>query len=368
MNWKRGDKLAEVISSQFPKTFKAAYPRHIQTPAGYADPRIYAATLFGHLKACESFGLLELAHKTAYGIAVTLINHRVPTYFVADEFAQAVANTDLPGDFKFEELKWPLDAQVFVLSDKFSMSYFGTYAPFLSVCRLNPGKYPEDFPRPMPVVESPYMSFIIPGSRILFDYPHFGSSTPVTYNGSYPMSEGLDTAQNAPWNDATVFERAFHGVGPMLKGELVGEQEEKFILQARHLIVKLLLAVANRPSLVEHGRVTRHAVVTPQGKVKLPELVSPNVIGRTYRISRRHSTEGSSAGRSAPRFKYRRGHFTWQAKRFKNVEFVSVDEMPRRADGFIDFDAAGEKADKFRACHERIWIEGFFFDEDEGRE
>jgi hypothetical protein len=55
------------------------------------------------------------------------------------------------------------------------------------------------------------------------------------------------------------------------------------------------------------------------------------------------------------------------ARQFKNVEFISVDSMPRKTDGAIDFDTAGvEKADKFRACHVRTWIEGFFFDEEEG--
>jgi hypothetical protein len=320
--------------------------------------------MYGHLSVIQDLGMTELAHRTAYSTTLNLIANRVPTYFIADEFAQACANTDLPGDFKFAELKWPMAAQVFVLSDQFCQSYYGFSAPFLSASRINKGVYPGNFTRSIPQGEIPYPPLECQSDHILLDFPCFSPEIPVTYNGSYPLNEGVAIFKDAPWNDATVFENAYHQRDFSPKtGGLTLEQEQIFCQKAQHLAIKLLLTIAEMPALVEHGHTTRHALVTQQGKVKLPELVSANVIGRSYRIPRRYAEGKASSSRAKPRFKYRRGHYAWAAKRLKGVEFISVEEMPRNAVG-IDFDAAGEtKSDKFRTCHARTWIEGFFFDE-----
>ncbi len=363
---RRIERVAVGLRERYPKSFKAVYPRNIVVPAGFTDPILYGAILMGHLSVVHDHAMNELAHRTAYGVALSLVANRVPTYFIADEFAQAVANTDLPGDFKFAELKWPMEAQLFVLSDNFVESYYGHYAPFLVIGRLKAGMYPKDFIKPIPQGEISYPPIGLTQDRIILDYPFFSTEIPVTYNGSYPMADGIEIFKSAPWNDATVFENAYHSrdLGPKVGG-LTREQEDVFAQKAQQLAVKLLLTIAEMPALIEHGHTARHAIVVQSGRVKLPELVSANVIGRTYRIPRRYAPGATTGTRAKPRFKYRRGHYAWVAKRFKNVEFISVEEMPRKLEGFIDFDAAGtEKADKFRACHIRTWIEGFFFDEE----
>lgn len=367
MNFHAMEKRADEYQARHPLAFKAAYPRNISVPKGYSDPRLYAAILLSHIQIVQRMGFSELAHKTGYGISISLVANRVPTYFVADEFARAVANTDIPRDFKFAELKWPMEALIFALSDEFCQSYFGHVgAPFLSVIHGKAGEYPGDFNR-MPKMDMPMATLKWVRDWIMMDCAFFGAELPVTYNAAYPMTDGIDVFKTAPWNDATVFEYASRNMPPQkMKGELDAEAQEEFIQKAQQLIVKLLLAMAAMPAYREEGKVTRHAVVTQQGKVKLPEIVSPNLIGRIYKIPRKTgatilTTEGE---RAKPKFSYRRGHFAWTALRYKNAEFISVREMPRKPEGHIDFDAAGEDLSaKFRACHERQWIEGFFFDE-----
>jgi hypothetical protein len=365
VNLRRVEQLVSNLAAAHPLAFKAVYPRNTVVPKGYTDPRLYSCVLLGNLRVVQYVAMQELAHRTAYCMSLSLIANRVPTYFVADEFAQAVANTDLPGDFKFAELKWPMDAQLFVLSEQFCQAYYGhTGAPFLSIARMKTGTYPQDFAR-VPPLDTPTPSIDLTMDRIVMDYDFFGAEIPVTYNGSYPMKDGIEIFKTAPWNDATIMESAYHGMDLEPKGALTKEQEDQFVLKAQKLAIKLLLTVSELPAMVEHGKVTRHAIVTQQGKVKLPQLYSANVIGRTYRIPRKYAAV-STGSRAKPRFKYRRGHWTWQAKRFKNVEFVAVDQMPRKPEGFIDFDAAGEElSGKFRSCHERQWIEGFFFEDEE---
>lgn len=360
--------MADELEKQYAKAFKAAYPRKIVVPSGYADPKAYSATLVGDLLVTQDPRMRATAHLTAYLGAMALIANKVPTYFVAPEFALAVANTDLPGDFKFAELRWPLNAQIFVLPDEFVAQYYGNcYAPFLSVSRLQKGDYPGGFGK-MPEVEVPLMPVGINVDKMIIDFPAFlGLDMPTDYNGNYPMNLGVEVFKTAPWADMTGYEEKAHGVVFDRRHELNKEEENEFIQKALQLAVKLILTIAERPGLVEHGTVTRHAKVH-QGRVIQPQLVSANVIGRTYRIRREITSHAVAASgqRRPPRFKYRRGHLTWQAKRFKNLEFISVDQMPRKEEGIIDFDAAGELlSGKFRACHERKWIEGFLFEDKE---
>jgi hypothetical protein len=368
INLHAAEKRADEYQARYPLTFKAAYPKNIAVPKGYMDPRLMAATMIRSIQLIREMGFSELAHKTGFGISISLMANRVPTYFVADEFAQAVANTDIPKDFKFAELKWPLPALIFVLSDNFRRAYFGNEgAPFLSVVNAKAGDYPRDFQRfPKIDVQVPTIKWL--REWIMMDYAYFGSETPITYNSTYPITDGVEVFKEASWEDATVFEYAArntpHG---LIKGELTGDAEQEFVQKAQQLALKLLLTMSIMPTCREEGKVTRHAIVTPQKVVKLPELVSPNFIGRTYKIQRKCTIVGTEGvSRAKPRFFYRRGHYAWIAINYRDPQFISVKEMPRKPEGHIDFDAAGDAlSSRFRACHDRQWIEGFLFDEDD---
>lgn len=357
--------ITERIAESAPVAFHAAFPRHIVPPNGYFNPRHYASTLVGNLLVVRDPAMNQLPHMTAYMTSLALIANKVPTYFVAYEFAQAVANTELPRDFKFAEIKWPLDAQLFVLPDQFVWQYYGCYAPFLALCRCPGGEYPAILRPRLPQTEIPYTPFINAVDKLAVDFPIFhNKGTPTDYNGNYPMTAGIEVFQTAAWVDSTHYEEELHGfIYEQRKTDLTPDQEKVFMDKALTLAMKLILAVACRPGAVEHGKITRPMKVK-RGQVVLKELWGPNVIGRAYRIPRQTapSTETVTVTRSKPRFTFRRGHYSWVAKRFKGVEFVSVEQMPHREDGTIDFDAAGtELSDKFRTVHERQWIEGILF-------
>lgn len=374
--------LADALDKdQTPLAFRACNPRGIQPPTGYCNPRYYAALMVGDLIAIQHPGSQALPHVTAYMNALMLIANTVPTYFISYEFAQAVANTELPGDFKFSELKWPLDAQLFVLPDQFVYQYYGVYAPFISVSKVQPVKYPDALGSRIPELEVD-LPMVEPNvEKVLIDYPIFHQvGTPTDYNGNYPTSMGIEAFKDSPWVDSTPFERERVSMlfGPDAEGlrwkqGLSGDQETEYIDKALRFAMKLMLCVAARPGLVEHGHITRPAKVDRAGRSRGKELWSPNIIGRAYRIPRQAVERTVATGeRAKPRFVFRRGHWTWQAKRVKGVEFVSVEQMPRKEAptsaeeatkvGVIDFSAAGPELEaKFRACHERMWIDGILF-------
>lgn len=358
--------LTESIAEAAPLAFHAAHPRNIVPPSGYFNPKHYASTLVGDLLVVRDPAMNQLPHLTAYMTALALIANKVPTYFIAYEFAQAVANTELPRDFKFAEIKWPLDAQLFVLPDQFVAQYYGCYAPFMAVCRCPAGEYPGVFRNRLPRTEIEYSPIYNQVDKLAVDFPVFHDrGTPTDYNGNYPMSAGIEVFSTADWVDSTRYEEELHGFTVAeRRTDLTPEQERIFMDKALQLSMKLILAVSCRPGIVEHGHITRPMKIK-RDRVVQKELWSPNVIGRTYRIPRQGVT-AAPGSRSKPRFTFRRGHYAWVAKRFKGVEFISVDQMPHREDGTIDFDGAGtELSDKFRTVHERQWIEGILFG-DEG--
>ncbi len=378
MKNKLQDQISDQLALEFPKSFKAAYPRNIETPKGYTDPRHYGSSLVAAMLNLENPAMRQVSHINGVMTAAMLISHKMPTYFVADDFAFAAANTNLPGDFKFQELLWPLPAQLFVLSDHFCDEYYGgIHAPFVSVCRVLAGPYPQMMPK-MPEMELGDFTLTIPYDKILMDFPIcYENDAAIDYNCNYPMTMGIEAIKDAPWVDSSTYENVMRGFMVINPNEITPEREQAYIQKAIALGIKLLLAVAARPALVEHGKLTRQQVVH-RGRVLQPSITSPNFIGRRYVIQRRTSdgTRVATGPRQAPKFRYRRGHWTWQAKNFKRGgEFVSVGDMPRKPDPtqpdpakaglVIDFDAAGEQlGNKFRACHERMWIEGWLFDDE----
>ena len=358
-------KITEHMEAQLPLAFKAALPRSIQPPTGFCNPKYYAAQTVGNVMVVQNPAMNQLPHMTAYMTAISLIANKVPTYFVAYEFAQAVANTDLPLDFKFSEIKWPMEALLFVLPDQFVMSYFGCYAPFIALARCKSGMHPANTGK-LPQIEIPYTDVYNQVEKFMVDYPiYHNQGVPTDYNGSYPTNAGIEIFKTAQWVDSTKYEDEMHGFTlPADWTDLTPEQEQVFIDKALALSMKLIMAVSCRPGLVENGHCTRPLKMR-KDKVVQKELWSPNVIGRTYKIPRQ-LTGPISTGRNKPRFTFRRGHYTWQAKRFKDVEFVSVEQMPRDEKGTINFDAAGnDLSGKFRAVHERLWVEGILFGNEE---
>ncbi len=164
--------ITEAVEAHHPVAFKAAHPRNITPPTGYLNPKHFAAVLTGNLVVVHDPNMNQLPHLTGYMLSLSLIKHQVPTYFISPEFAWAVANTDLPRDFKFAEIHWPLDAQLFVLPDQFVSQYYGCYAPFLALCRCPDGVYPRAL-APVPPINMPYTEIEIDNLKDKFtvDYP-----------------------------------------------------------------------------------------------------------------------------------------------------------------------------------------------------
>jgi len=131
-------------------------------------------------------------------------------------------------------------------------------------------------------------------------------------------------------------------------------EDQVISLRLSALILKLLVILNTRPSLVVPGALER-PMKLKHGKIKHGEIWSPNVIGAAYKVQRAEPV-GTHA---SPRWHWRKGHLTHQRKgSLKTPDFVSVSDLPRRDDGQVDWDNISlETKEKFWACHERRWLE-----------
>ena len=126
--------LADLPVRQ-PLAYKAVYPKRILTPTGFMSPEYYALTLWSQILVGFDTELNMLPHLTGLVSGLMQLEYRVPTYFVRSEFAQAVAQTEPPADFKLSEIRWPLPAMLFVLPTDFVLKTFGHLCPFISVSK-----------------------------------------------------------------------------------------------------------------------------------------------------------------------------------------------------------------------------------------
>lgn len=338
------------LPSQQPDVYKAIYPRHIVPPTGYTNPRFYGCTMWSQLMIGFEPDMTLLPHTTGIINCLAQIIYHVPTYFVRSEFAQAVAQTDPPEDFKLSEIKWPLPAMLFVLPTDFTLKYFGFLCPFISITRNDPGIYPGCVLKSLPNLTMPIrwtnpftlepMVAMKPLTgmnpinnqveRMTFVYPVYGKDrVPVDYTGSFPLTMNVSAMVDAPFEDATYMEEAklnlpFDPHDDEIMGDAPqGEVETAFQNKMQMFAVKLMLALTARPNYIKMGSITRPAKTKKRG-ITRDALWGPNLVGWEYR-AQRIRPEGAPAGTHAsPRMHWRKGH--WRNQPFGPKPWTEASE------------------------------------------
>lgn len=310
--------LADLPVAQ-PLTYKAVYPKRILPPAGYLNPKYYALSLWSFMRVGFELEANMLPHLTGVSNALMQLEYRVPTFFVRSEFAQAVAQTEPPKDFKFSEIIWPLDTMLFVIPSDFSLKYFGFLCPFISVSRIATGIYPDCL-KHLPKCEMPLTSINRMDNRcdrINIVYHVYSESTvPVDYTGSYPLDMNVDKMADAPFEDSTYLEEARYGKSDPNSAVRTatdlphGETERLFNLKVQAFAVKLMLAITAMPHAVANGLLARPGKVK-KGNRTVDELWHPNLIGWDFKAQRpAATTSGEHGTHASPRLHWRRG--TWR--------------------------------------------------------
>ena len=268
-------------------------PRRLVPPGGYYTPRSIAAGLDAILRTNELKTDAERipTEITAQAVAYRIVNLRVPVYYLAEDFIRAVAATDLPHDFTFADLNWPLPAMVLGFPVSFLREYVGKESCYVFAARFPKGEHFCRFFPSAPTV-------VMPHAKISLFW--------------YACSAGrLESFVSSFWEQDRLDEAVLkHGYTDYTNGDVAKVQEDKVCCdRLSNLVFKLLVILNTRASLVEPGTRLR-AATTRRGKTR-SELWSPNIIGREYRVVHDRTTPTGTHG--SPRLHWRRGHLRNQA-------------------------------------------------------
>lgn len=317
------DKIMKLLPTMQPLTYKATYPRRILPPEGFTNPKYFALSLFSALSVGYKPEFQMMPHVTGLINALMQLEYKVPTYFVRSEFAQAVAQTEPPEDFKFSEIKWPLPAMMFAIPTEFSLRYFGFNVPFISVSMAVPGTYPAVL-KNLPKLDEPVQNLNHIDNqvdRFITVYNVYSESTvPVDYTGSFPLTMNVSDIVNAPFEDASYFDEKMVNMPHIVPSDLPheGPQEREFNEKVQAFVIKLMLAITARPTLVQAGGQAR-AEKIKHGALWADALWHPNLVGWDYRAKRSTTEHGGETGTHAsPRLHWRRGFWRNQPYGPKN--------------------------------------------------
>lgn len=326
-----------------PKILAYLEPRRIQTAGGFHSIRQVAAGMFGLLVENElsyeqgTWGAVPAVaptQVTAQGICYDVINNGVQTYYVAEEFARAVAATELPQDLIIDELNWPLPAMVLAFPPKFMKEYLGIETCYVYCARQDKGILSCPKANWAPPIE-------IPRDRVAWWFFSYHQGFPQSYVSSF-------------WRDSLASGVLTDYVYTDYSGmDAVSGVDGKAMTDRMSLLILKLIGVLNWSD----GAVVKSSLTRPlsvKKGVERPALWSPNIIGSNFKMQ--SQVGASQPGQTNVRPHIRRGHSAYQVIG-KKAELVSVDVMPRTGDGHIDWDKtdALTKA-AFWRTHKRIWI------------
>ena len=263
-------------------------PRKIVPPGGYHSPRCIAAGLDAILQTNEMKTDAERipTEITAQAVAYRVVNHRVPLYYVAEDFIRAVAATDLPHDFTFADLHWPLEAMALGFPVRFMREYVGKETCYVFVARFPKGGHSCPFFPAAPTV-------VMPQAKIALFWYAYSAGWLESFVSSFWEQDRLDEAVLR------------HDYTDYTNGGLAKVQADKMGCdRVSNLVFKLLVVLNTRQDLLEHGTRLRTAS-TRHGKTR-SELWSPNIIGGQYRVL--HDRTAPTSTHASPRLHWRRGH------------------------------------------------------------
>jgi hypothetical protein len=228
---------------------------------------------------------------TAQAVAYRVVGHNVPVYYLAEDFTRPVAATDLPHDFTFADLNWPMPAMVLGYPVRFLREYIGKESCYVFAARFSKGEHSCPFFLAAPTI-------IMPQAKIALFW--------------YRCANGrLESFVSCFWEHDKVDEAILkHGYVDYTFGDTTKVETDKVACDRLSVLVfKLLVVLNTRPGLVEPGTRLR-AASTRRGKTR-SELWSANIIGRDYRVV--HDRTAPTGTHASPRLHWRRGHLRNQA-------------------------------------------------------
>ncbi len=289
--------LVSFLSDAYPqipeRILPLVEPKRIPTPLGYHSTKTIASTLYMSLTqalaAAMSGNIEPDLHVSTYSMTYHTIGEHVPIFFVDDEFAEAVASTEAPNDFKCSDFKWPFNAMVIGFPVEFMKRYTGRNLCYVHCAYMPAGVY-----------NSPVHG----GANILIPYP----KVIVRFLTDSSDEERLSNLMSVYKSDdslAGIYDKYTYTDFTKQLTDEENESDRECLNKVAGLIFKLLTIITIKPGFILSGGISRPESVK-KGRTK-PALWTPNWIGQGYK------TPGKPQGgtHASPLWHRVKGHFHW---------------------------------------------------------
>lgn len=287
---------------RYPQAISDIYPKVYNNIGSFHSPRLLAGTLlaFGPELLQRSRELKVPPPPETIDTIIWLpylCTHKVPTYFIKKDFAQAVLHTDIHID-DWTALHLPFECGALILErgaltsphygDLMFVLWGRSGAKYLNSLTALNVKFE---------INGNIEDVVGEGTSHLGHLGIFSDGT--TFNGDFMNREDRE---NKVIDSHEIFEHESFTV----------DGDKELAIKVRLLCYGTLLAMMARPELIQHGY--RANVVKREDRRQ--EFWTPNVVGAKYKFQR----EGPAGTHASPRMHWRRGHFRKQPCGPKGVD------------------------------------------------
>lgn len=175
-------------------------PRKIAAPGGYMSFKGVAAGLWGNLGEAQmkiiSNAQLVATEITALSVVYKICDYRVPVYWVASDFIRAVAATELPNDFTFADLHWPMPGMVLAFPIEFMRQYTGREIGFVNCAKFEAGDVLKPKLPILPPIETPI-------AKVAFHWHSMEGGNLGSYVAAYLSTDRMSDMANYAYVDYT---------------------------------------------------------------------------------------------------------------------------------------------------------------------
>lgn len=315
---KQLEDMIAVIKKTNPDFYQKCYPKPYHSGGQWPSPKYFAYAAFESmlqksLKFKKQGEKIDSVSISVYYTVARLLELNVPTYFVAPNLFQALSQSELPPTLHLNELKWPLDAMLFVLPRGALHSPSGETL-YLAIALNQAG-------RRSVILADDANEYITTSFDAITTFAFTASE--FMYGWSHPVNEDLVTnIENDPIQDLFSFDESSLF---SIKIEKLPEADVKFAKLHYRLAIQLMLSMIARPELIQKEQIIKHPNIE-KGK---RGLFSPNILGINYKTQQ----EYHGGTHESPIAHWRRGFFRyyipsegkpWKREQIKWIEPVLV--------------------------------------------
>lgn len=296
----RAHQLANRIFEEAdPALWRVCYPRryHEPTCGRYHSPKSLAYELVAiTLKMRQP--TIGRAEQYEFIAASQLARFNVPMFWLGADMAEAIFNTQPPGEIDFVNMHLPFEACAFMMPRGSLRHPTDGEIQFIFYARLRACEFTKSKLHPPLSYGTENNCFIVLAASDAGILWHWNLPDSAYANLTLPEIEA-NLREFSTIQSSTTF--------AVRSNPRMTDADAQLGIAVMHYLIGSVILMEERPDLITRGSLLKRVPAKSHNEVK--EFWSPNVLGATYRIRREAPPEGTHA---SPRLHWVRGFYRQQ--------------------------------------------------------